>query len=845
MAKNKVLIIVLTVVLLSAATGYYLFRSATVYEAIPETALAAMEVQDWNQLNSQLSLTATGIEFKKTPVAKKLFSEINIMHQLLSSDKTLATAAVSGKTVASLHLTSAAAYDFLFTTALSGVNDNTLLNRVQSAPITKGVSVRVFRNKKVVDVLLKDGKQLSFALLKGVLVYSFTPFLTENGITALSTGDNLCNDKNFKEVKSNSRSAAICLYFNFSKTDVILPLVFRPQQSLLLHDISQTGTWGRYDISFTNGSVVFDGVVSMETETLPNGKNLLSGNLLAQIPDNAAYLELTHTDTTTKAHNDFFTGWSSGVQANVILEPLNSQFTDQCIFILGTDKPQLAQKDLIRWMALHRSPAAPVDTFQNYLIFYSTDSVAIHQLSNSRLLQFTSPYFAVTNQAVIFANNADVLKLLLEKISKGETLDKDQDFKQTEFARMGMNSSLQYANIHRSSLLLQGLLPDSSSIFFTSTFKNVLCVSNLKERKRYSRIVFYSGGQPAATSGLLWRTKLQTSSIYTPQIVFNNRNGDNEIITQDTSGNVYLISKSGEILFTKKIEGAIVGGVHQIDYYRNGSLQYIFNTAHEVYIIDRLGNDVSQYPLRLSANANGGMLLQNGRYYIPCQNGNVYGYAYNGKPLSGWSPRGGIGMVEKPLLDITLDNQSVIVAVNTQGKVFLLDEKGNTKWVLADIPETTANFTAVPMGHSFKLLNVSANQLVEISASGSYTLKELIDTALAFTLIRFSDSTYHYYYANGSQMRCYNQLDEFQNATNTDSMTVTSLNTYSTKGQKYLIMSDSTRKQLLVTDSFLKPVCSFNYPSAASFTVTDLFNKGGLNLVATDQLGHVLCYRLK
>lgn len=846
MLKTRVLVVALSVVLLSAVAAYFFLRSADVYEAIPQTALAAIETNNWNQLGSQWSLTATGIAFKKTPAAQKLFSEINLLQQLLSSDNALTNAVVSGKTVASLHLTSATDYDFLFTTSLGSVNDNTLLNRIQSSPLAKKVSVRIFKNQKVVDVFMADGRQLSFTLLKGVFIFSFTPFLTENGIAALGTGSNLNSNKNFQQVKQNRLSTSARLYFDFSKTDVILPLVVLPQQSKLLKSISHTGTWGRYDVAFTNGSMVLDGVVATETSIKTDGKNLLADNLLKQVPDYAAYLELTQTDTSNTNYKNYFAAWAGGHQANVILEPLSNHFNDQCIFILGTAQPQQAQKDLVRWMSVSGSPVGPVDTFQRFLIFRTYDNAVINQLSNNSMFQFAHPYFTITGSAVIFANSADVLKLLLEKTNKGETIDKDNDFKQTEFTRMGLNSTLQYANIHRSSSLLQGLLlPASNTETFLSAFSTVLCVSNIQERLRYSRLVFYSGGSPLVTAGLQWRTKLQTLSSFTPQIVFNNRSGEYEVFTQDTGGNVYLISKSGEILFTKKIDGAILGDVRQIDYYHNGALQYIFNTAQEVFIIDRLGNYISQYPLRLSATANCGMLVQSEGYYIPCSNGNIYGYAYNGKPLSGWSPKSGTGTVQKPLLGINSVSQNFILAVNTQHQVFLLDQKGKTIWTLTDLPETVADFEPVYTGNSFKLLSTAGKQLLEVSDAGTYTTKNLIDTATAFAVIQLSDSTYRYYYSHAGQIRCYNQHDIFQQATQTDSFTVTSLRSYSNNEQKYVIVADSTRTQLRVVDALLKQVCSFNYSNTENFTLTGTFNAGRLHVVAADKVGNVLCYRLK
>ena len=55
---------------------------------------------------------------------------------------------------------------------------------------------------------------------------------------------------------------------------------------------------------------------------------------------------------------------------------------------------------------------------------------------------------------------------------------------------------------------------------------------------------------------------------------------------QDDSNTIYLISKSGEILWQRKIEGEIMGEAAQIDIFKNDKLQLLFNTKTEVHLID-------------------------------------------------------------------------------------------------------------------------------------------------------------------------------------------------------------------------------------------------------------------
>lgn len=832
---------------------YFLFfRSAGLYQAIPSSAIAVIEVANWNNVWDKLGTTATGAEIKKTAAVQKLMNEVVLLQQLVSADNSLKSSIASQNTVASLHLTSATDYDYLFTTQISGVNDNTLLNHIQHSPLVRGVNVHIFKNQKIVDVQLKDGRQLSFAKQGSVLALSFTTFLTESAMATLNSGNNLSSDKEFKAVLAPlSAKSSAKVFFNFQKSEVILPVAFKPEKIALLQDIKRMGSWGRYEVSFNNSQMELDGVITALQPADEKNSSLLSENLLSKIPDHAAYVHLSHTDTAGgNALNNYFTNWMGDTKAFVILEPLKQNYSEQNVLLVSVKNKSIAAQKLKQLAVTAGGTPTPIDTFMNTEIFNLPDGAILNQVFGNSLVTFSNCYFTIGAQAVIFCNNPDVLKLLLEKANKGETLDKDKNFLNTGFSNYGKNTSLTYVNFERSDLLVHGLLQDNSTAAgLLSAFKNAIAVTNQKDDKVFSHLTFYSGGENKATTGLVWKTKLKTETTYTPQIVFNNSTGEKEIFVQDTANNIYLLGQAGEVLFTKNTGEPVLGTVQQLDYYNNGKLQYIFNSAGHVFIVDRLGNDVGAYPLRLSAPATTGLTLvksgSSSRYYVPCANGSVYGYEANGKPLAGWSPKTGIGLLSLPLQHLNQKRNDLFIAFNTCGKLQLLDSKGNQKWTVDNLAGFNQNFTAVAAGSNFTLLNAAGNQLTEISGDGNDKISALIDSAAAFTALSTSDSTYLYYYSHSGQMRCYNQGGEFVSSANLASANITALQPIYTGSDTYLLATDEPGRQLFILDMGLKQIASFNYGNAATFAVTDLFNRNQFMIITTDKGGSVSCYRVK
>ena len=80
----------------------------------------------------------------------------------------------------------------------------------------------------------------------------------------------------------------------------------------------------------------------------------------------------------------------------------------------------------------------------------------------------------------------------------------------------------------------------------------------------------------------------------TPKFVTNYVTKKNEIITQDINNILYLISLDGKLIWKENIGSKIIGEIHQIDLYKNGRLQYAFNTDSDFQIIDKNGNQVKK-----------------------------------------------------------------------------------------------------------------------------------------------------------------------------------------------------------------------------------------------------------
>ena len=126
-----------------------------------------------------------------------------------------------------------------------------------------------------------------------------------------------------------------------------------------------------------------------------------------------------------------------------------------------------------------------------------------------------------------------------------------------------------------------------------------------------------------------------------PQFFSNHRTGGKDIVVQDINNVIHLISNNGKILWSKQLQGPILGKVEEVDILRNGKKQLIFATKNYVQVLDRNGRSVSPFPLKFKDDITQPLSVfdyDNNRKYrfVVTQGNEVYMYDSKGKTVKGF-----------------------------------------------------------------------------------------------------------------------------------------------------------------------------------------------------------------
>ena len=230
----------------------------------------------------------------------------------------------------------------------------------------------------------------------------------------------------------------------------------------------------------------------------------------------------------------------------------------------------------------------------------------------------------------------------------------------------------------------------------------------------------------------LFDVEIDEEIIMNPHFVKNHVTKKLDIVVQDAKNNLYLISKDGKVIWKKKIDQPILGKISQIDIYKNGRLQLIFNTKNKIYLLDRNGNNVKQFPKTFNDpitqplavfdydnNKNYRLLVTQGRELLM--------YDKNGKKVSGFKYKKSSNNISSKPKHFRILNKDFIV-FKIGNKIKILNRKGRERINVSD----DVNFSNQNVfEYNNKLISTTADQkLVQIDINGVVNLSSLKNLSL-------------------------------------------------------------------------------------------------------------------
>lgn len=180
----------------------------------------------------------------------------------------------------------------------------------------------------------------------------------------------------------------------------------------------------------------------------------------------------------------------------------------------------------------------------------------------------------------------------------------------------------------------------------------------------------------------LWTLKLDTLSSMKAGNFINHNTRENELLIQDEARNLYLVNAKGTILWKKKINEKITSPFFTVDVFKNNRYQVLFSSRNYLHLVDRNGNYVEGYPVKLPDQASTPLNVfdydntRDYRLFICCRNNQVYNYSINGKKQTGFTSFKTDQVVVLPVQYVKVGLSDYLVALDVEGKIYTFSRKG-------------------------------------------------------------------------------------------------------------------------------------------------------------------------
>ncbi|MCW5920917.1 MAG: DUF3352 domain-containing protein [Saprospiraceae bacterium] len=668
-------------------------RKKSAYQALPSQAAVVLEFNSLSKVNLlKKSLSApVWTDVMETTLFRNAWGDIAAAERLFGHAPALHEAFSRKKLLLALTLGKADSLHGLFT--LDTETDINLKKLLETNSITQRIFPSVFHGRTLYTVYLDKNEPVVVAALGPLLLFSRYSYLVEDALGQLE--------------KSQSWWAGRKAMNEFG-VGAPLRLFFRP-----------SAIWAQYENSTAAGWEHVPDMISKNVEWLGlawNGREVTAfaetggalrnagwwgkatpeQDIFAVLPNNVALLAKAYFDRPRlffdqikKGNSDdfdrFVLPWIGDEAAWVVTEPFSQgMFEDQFIVLATRDSASALER--LRDYARQRG-ALRVEDYQTFEVFeFAAQSLLSPLLGENS--HFRNPCCAMIGRYVVFSTTRPALELWIDKHIVSQTLANDTDFLQLRQKKTaGTDNGQVLLNGAYLPLLLKNIFDPQRESFQAAdvqALSKIGWVGLDLQPDGNSRLQVHVATQPLATAqtqaSLLWKTPLGAPAATQPFIVEGSEGI--ALVMQDSRHELYRLNASGAVVWRRQMEEPILGAVQGIDFWGNGSLFFLFNTANRIWLLDDKGHDAQGFPLELLSPATNGVTAvdfdNNSKYsyFIACANGNLYGYDQFGRPLPGWNPQSGIGRVTHPVLHFQQGNKDYLAALNQAGRLFVFGRNG-------------------------------------------------------------------------------------------------------------------------------------------------------------------------
>ena len=741
---KKTALIIAGIVLISIAGVFYYFKKQRIPEfdilkIIPNDVAFFIDVNDAKSfLQKFTSDNAIWEELKNIKDINKFDEQLSQLDSIIFADETLKKHFNEKRIIIAGKKQGKSKLNFLYLIDIENLREqNHLKHYLTQWAKQKNhkTSSRNYNNTKLYNIQTDRNKSFTYGFVKGTLVASKSNILVEKAVRSVSVKNSIKDEESFQTIhKTAGKNVIGNVYINYPELSKLIAIIFNNNLKKQATSLSNFAKWSALDINVKKETLLINGFTGGNTEKkemtdIFSNQSPVEQEIASILPANtSAYttLGISNKELYKKDYKAYLKQteqidpYNKKIQATkrnygfdpeaTFYELLDEELgitylggnaenpQKKAFIILKTKGKRFAQQKMepISKAACSKAGISEykeemkIDKETKYEAFKLPAEALFEGIFGDMFKGISNRHFTFVENFVVFSSSPKMLEKFIHSNILNKTLDNDHQYQQfTDYISEKSNFHF-YSNMFRSPRLI-------GSYFNKNIEKGIQ--ENIEQIRKFQAIAYQIMGNGDMTYNNIfikyiptidkepqttWECHLDTTINMKPALVTNHYTGENEIFIQDNKNKIYLINKVGRILWKKQLNEQIISDIHQVDYYKNGKKQMLFNTKNKIHLIDRNGNYVERYPVNLPSPAVTGASVfdysdnKNYRIFVPCENRKVYDYNIEGKILEGWQFGKTDTRVTTPVQHFRVKTKDYIVLAD-QNRVYILNRRGHVR----------------------------------------------------------------------------------------------------------------------------------------------------------------------
>lgn len=732
---KKVLIIILVGLLFAGASvgGFYFWKQSriTIWSFVPDNSILVFEPNDFSYLWRPDDKRKIVKNLKSLPELDTIQRVINRLDS--ATGHQFSKVVYQGHLLISFHQNTNESLAALYLLEVKELQQHSLLSTLQlylKDSLGFAQSERLYQDYLITE-FKKNQKTLTYIFHKNYLIASFSPFLVEDAIRMIKDGKVNTyqeTEHHVAQVTNASTGAGRC-YINTSYLNKLAGIFADPVE------IDTTPLkWLTHlmylDLSFDNDKIHLSGFAINDTTTINylsafDGISGVGFDMKNIVPASTSYVLHTSVEEVSLWHKGLKNYWRKHEPAQLTkIGELENKYdfnirdfyafmgNEVGYFVLESSRS--FNTDLI-FCIEHKSQELADQFFESLAQKSNTDTASFKENYADRLIKhiqideipsrlfgsmyegFPSAYYFTDGSYVYFGNSQQVLETLIDDI------DNENTWRRSVRTNAFLSSTHEDANF---SMFVKsnGALNQVGKVLNDNWAKYLEENKTILAQIEYGAVQFTHVDGQYYTSLLLQhpgelvkQIKPQSFEVTTQQGFANNliskpyavRNHNDrtlEMIVQDEAFTLHLLDVNLKPVLQIPLDGELKSKIYQVDYYKNGKLQYLFALDKTIHMVDRNGSSIPGYPVKLKSE---NQILElslidydkskNYRIMAADNKGNYYLYDKTGKLLDGWNPK---KMGSSPATlgrHVRVQSNDYMLLVQKNGIFQCLSRRGDTK----------------------------------------------------------------------------------------------------------------------------------------------------------------------